>query len=144
VRRGLGLSPDPFYRRSNFQSNSNNIFPYHNKYHRGGERLAQPLPVHSPAYRKSRVRLPAHTKLLNNHKPITGCHVAAHDWATWHLNHQPKHATCQSLIGPHVPHQLPYCHLSVCVYCPVILPRHLLTSPVPRVTLSVVTRVTSG
>jgi hypothetical protein len=47
--------------------------------------------------------------------------------------------TCRSLIGPRA------CHLSNCHrHCPVILPRQLLTSSVPRVTLTVVTCVTPG
>jgi hypothetical protein len=45
---------------------------------------------------------------------MTGCHVAALDWATWHLSNQPMNATCQPLIRPHLPpHQLSVlpCHL---------------------------------
>jgi hypothetical protein len=74
--------------------------------------------------------------------------VEALDWATWHLINQPVNATFQPLIRPRVCHvKLLYCHVNLpcqLPYRPVSLPRHLLTSPVPRVTLSVVTRVTSG
>jgi hypothetical protein len=31
---------------------------------------------------------------------MTGCHVAAHDWATWHLPICRINATCQLLTGP--------------------------------------------
>jgi hypothetical protein len=32
---------------------------------------------------------------------MMGCHVAAHDWAKWHLNHQPQPgATMCHLYGP--------------------------------------------
>jgi hypothetical protein len=62
-----------------------------------------------------------------------GCHVAALDWAMWHLINQLVNAMCQPLIHPRQLSVLP-CHL----------PRQPLTSPVPRVTLPVVTRVTSG
>jgi hypothetical protein len=93
-------------------------------------------PVHSPGGR-SPVRPTVNPQLLHiNQQPITGCHVAAHDWATWHLNHQPKHTTCQLLIGPHVCHV--NCHTATCQsacfpvslpYCSVSLPHQLLTSP---------------
>jgi hypothetical protein len=55
-----------------------------------------------------------------------GCHMAALDWATWHLYNQPNHATCQPLIGPrHLPlvnHRtamstLPFQMLIICATC---------------------------
>jgi hypothetical protein len=36
--------------------------------------------------------------LHNNHKPIKGCHVAAHDWTTWHLTISQRNAMCHHLI----------------------------------------------
>jgi hypothetical protein len=53
--------------------------------------------------------------------------VAAHDWATWHLNNQSKTAKCQMLIGPCVCQVCP-CHLYLPVTCPVSLPRVPATS----------------
>jgi hypothetical protein len=44
--------------------------------------------------------------LHNNKKPIKGCHVAAHDWATWHLTINQRDATCRSLIRPTVNQQM--------------------------------------
>jgi hypothetical protein len=49
-------------------------------------------------------------KFYTTRKPTTRCHMAAHDWATWHLSNQSNTATCRALDGPcicHVP-----CHLS--------------------------------
>jgi hypothetical protein len=76
------------------------------------------------------------TKFCITNKPITGCHVVALDWATWHLYIQPMNATCQPLIRPR---QLPYCQVNLATSS---LPRQMLTSSVPRVTLLMVTRVT--
>jgi hypothetical protein len=66
------------------------------------------------------------------YKPLAnmGCHVAAHDWATWHLYIPTKHATCQLMIRPRptvLPHQLA---TSICSYCLVTLPRHSPYCPV--------------
>jgi hypothetical protein len=54
-------------------------------------------------------------------QPTTGCHMAAHDWATWHINHQPESAKCQMLDGPRA------YHLSE-----AILPSHLAMSALSR------------
>jgi hypothetical protein len=96
-------------------------------------------------------------------KPIPGCHVATHDWATWQPVIGPrgtqsfanKTATCRHPIGPRaamssLPRHFPYVqstmprHLHVEICTVQSSPRHLLTSSMPRVTLPVVTRVTSG
>jgi hypothetical protein len=55
------------------------------------------------------------TILLNTGEPTRGCHVVAHDWATWHLHNQSNTATCQTLVCTlvcHVP-SLSACH---CTY----------------------------
>jgi hypothetical protein len=59
--------------------------------------------------------------------------VAALDWATWHLNHQPKHATCQSVDWPTslATCQPPYCHVNLPATSAMsasILSRHSATS----------------
>jgi hypothetical protein len=36
--------------------------------------------------------------LHSTNEPISGCHVAAHDWATWHPIIAQKTATCRHLI----------------------------------------------
>jgi hypothetical protein len=85
MRPGLGLSPSPDAPISHFNTNLNIIkhiwfirntvwasgSPHSTKArnHRGGPGF-DPHGLH---------------KILNNKPlPITGCHVAAHDWATWH------------------------------------------------------------
>ena len=50
--------------------------------------------------------------LHNNQKPIKGCHVAAHDWATWHPITWPNNATCRDIICPQQPTKL--CHIITC------------------------------
>jgi hypothetical protein len=39
---------------------------------------------------------PNHNFYTKNRQPITGCHVAALDWATWHPTNQPQTDTCQT------------------------------------------------
>ena len=34
---------------------------------------------------------------------LTGCHVAAHAWATWYHHICPNFATCPNCIGPILP-----------------------------------------
>jgi hypothetical protein len=55
----------------------------------------------------------------NTGEPTRGCHVAAHDWAMWHLHNQSDTATCQMLIRPLVYHIpiLSACHCT----CHIIL-----------------------
>jgi hypothetical protein len=74
-----------------------------------GRAVSPVLPVHSPEER-SGVRPRWRPYNFTNHEPTTGCHVAAHDWATWHLSNQSKTATCRALIRPCACHVL--CHLS--------------------------------
>jgi hypothetical protein len=67
---------------------------------------------------------------------MTGCHVAAHDWATWHL-YQPTKIGHLSFVDwpmclPHqLPRHLPYCHIvgRTTTYHPVCLPHHPAMSP---------------
>jgi hypothetical protein len=67
---------------------------------------------------------------------MTGCHVAAHDWATWHLYQQTKIGHLSFSDWPTcLPHQLsrhiPYCHVvgHTATCHPVCLPRQPATSP---------------
>jgi hypothetical protein len=46
---------------------------------------------------------------------LEGCHVAAHDWATWH------HTTCQKMTRVSNLIHPPVCHIA----CPVSMPTHL-------------------
>jgi hypothetical protein len=65
-------------------------------------------------------------------QPIIRCHVAALDWATWHLTNQPQPDTCRLLIGPRA------CHVncrvifrtatSTCCVSPAVLPCQPATS----------------
>jgi hypothetical protein len=93
----------------------------YNKNHPWGGRLAQSC--QSTARREVAGSTPVqnHIILHKTYEPTTGCHVAAHDWATWHINNQPKYAKCQSQDAPRV------CHASTSVL-PHHLPSHLLTS----------------
>jgi hypothetical protein len=62
--------------------------------------------------------------LQEANEPIEGCHVAAQEWATWHLPTHPNHATCRHTIFPH----LPQCHCHVRAMCStdcMDLPHHL-------------------
>jgi hypothetical protein len=108
---------------------------------------------------RSQVRIRPTTYIFDKQtiRQILGCHVAAHDWATWHpifrpnnchvstddssmpTNHKPTCVTCQFI-------QI-ICHASLSYALSTAMslePRHLLTSSMPRVTLSVVTCVTFG
>jgi hypothetical protein len=97
-----------------------------------------------------------------NYEPTTGCHVAAHDWATWHLNNQSKSAKCQMLIRPpvfHVPCQLSACafatslpcqpcHVSAMSACATCHPYsgdmcHPLTGPTVPITCSITCHMSS-
>jgi hypothetical protein len=102
VEPWAGAKPRPFsppFETNQLKLNSRCIV-YKN--HHGGGRLAQPCQSFARSIGHG-FDPRRHTKLLHNHKPITGCHVAAHDWATWHLTNQPIYATCQLLIGPCLP-----------------------------------------
>jgi hypothetical protein len=44
-----------------------------------------------------------HIILINKPWPIKGCHVATHDWATWHPNTCPNDAMCQNTIRLQLP-----------------------------------------
>jgi hypothetical protein len=79
-----------------------------------GRAVSPVLPVHCPEGGRGFDSRANHINFTQNHQPTTGCHVAAHDWATWHLNNQPKHATCQIADWSTCA-----CHLST-----VRLPRH--------------------
>jgi hypothetical protein len=64
-----------------------------------------------------------------NKQPITGCHVAAHDWATWHQTICQNNATCHNMIRPNLPINechITNCHLSVHTDC------HIIVRPLPR------------
>jgi len=125
------------------------------KNHTASGRLAQPCQSLAGGKVDGSSPVRAITKILHNQtfKPIPGCHVAACDWAMWHLYIQPMHAICQPMIHPCQPSRI--CRVSIadsptsfttCQLCHAIvqLPCQLLTSSMPRVTLLVVTHVTFG
>jgi hypothetical protein len=62
-----------------------------------GRVVSPVLPVHSPEEVGGSTPVETH-KFYTTHEPTTGCHVAAHDWATWHLSNQSDSATCRALI----------------------------------------------
>jgi hypothetical protein len=51
---------------------------------------------------------------------MTGCHVAAHGWATWHHTTCQNNDTCQHWIHPLV------CHKACLVSMPTHLPHHYM------------------
>jgi hypothetical protein len=55
-----------------------------------GRAVSPVLPVHSPEGGRGFDSRARHIILHKTYQPTTGCHVAAHDWATWHINNQSK------------------------------------------------------
>jgi hypothetical protein len=98
VRPGLGLSPSPDAPHITFQTNLN-IIQHIN--HIRTTMWANGSPHSTKSFPKGEVtgsNPVDYTILINKPKPIKGCHVAAHDWATWHHNICQEIATCRQLI----------------------------------------------
>jgi hypothetical protein len=79
-----------------------------------------------------------HIILKQQPNAIQGCHVAAHDWATWHQNICQDNATCHQMIRPNLPIDdchvtCPVCHISMYSLCHVILYGHATSASVRTV-----------
>ena len=117
LNRGLGLSPGPFRLRRNLDFNSDIFFILFIVRTNVARVVSPALPVRCPENRSGVRPTVKPYNFIQNHEPTTGCHVAAHDWATWHINNQPKSAKCRMLTRPHACHLSPY------------LPSHCAVSP---------------
>jgi hypothetical protein len=113
------------------------------KNHRRGGWLAQPCQSFAqsggrwfdPCAHHNILHIPTNQSPGATWQPLTGPR------GTLTTNHKLTRVNCRLA---HMPE--PYCHVNFphqSPYFPVTLPHQLMTSPVPRVTLTVVTRVTS-
>jgi hypothetical protein len=128
VRLGAGAKPQPRPPRQPLIKSNSNInqttYITRNNVWRAG-RVAITKMLH--ACRGHGVESVDCIKFLYN-QPIIGCHVAAHDWATWHCTTKQKTTTCRNVIHPNLP--INECHITI--HHLSVWMCHLIVHPLPR------------